>query len=154
MPISKECQPPNSLKKLPKNFKDIYRIIDANANRVREGLRVCEEITRFILNKYSLTSEIKKIRHNLKTVLNKLPTDKFFLLKSRDSIKDVGKYISAREYERENFQDIFFANIQRVKESVRVLEEFSKLIDKDIAKKLKIIRYGIYDFEKKVSKNF
>ena len=63
---------------------------------------------------------------------------------------DVGKKIFVNELKRENFKDIFFANIQRVKESVRVLEEFAKLRQKSAALKLKKIRYALYELEKKI----
>lgn len=132
----------------------IYRIIDANINRAREGLRVCEEITRFVLNSYHLTAQIKKIRHELKATLSRLSTKRFDLLKERDSLKDVGKYTTIGEGKRKDYKDVFFANIQRVKESLRVLEEFSKLIDKYIAERFKYIRYDIYDIEKKIAKRF
>ena len=129
----------------------INRIIDANINRLKEGLRVCEEITRFILNNARLTSDFKKIRHNLDSITKRLP-EKSKLLKSRDALKDIGKNIYINELERWDAQDIFFANIQRTKESVRVLEEFSKLISKSIALDFKKIRYSLYDIERRTYK--
>lgn len=131
--------------------KVIYRVIDANINRAKEGLRVCEEITRFILNSHSLTSEFKKIRHKTDAILRCLPGN-IELLKERESSRDVGRKIYANELKRRSYGDIFFANIQRVKESVRVLEEFTKLINKDLALKFKRLRYDIYELEKKVAK--
>lgn len=131
--------------------KNINRIIDANINRTKEGLRVCEEITRFILNSSNLTLKFKKIRHKIDVIFKRLPS-KITLLEERRSLKDVGKDIYINELKRKNYQDIFFANIQRVKESLRVLEEFSKLINKNIAIEFKKIRYGIYEIEKKVIK--
>jgi len=43
-------------------FKEnkVGRIIDANLNRVKEGLRVCEEITRFILDNHKFTLNLKR----------------------------------------------------------------------------------------------
>ena len=128
--------------------KVIYRVIDANINRLKEGLRVCEEITRFILDNYNLTSEFKKIRHKAEVILKYLPRNTE-LFKERESLGDVGRKIYINELKRENYQDIFFANMQRAKESIRVLEEFSKLINKDIAVKFKRLRYNIYELEKK-----
>lgn len=130
--------------------KIIYRVIDANINRAKEGLRVCEEITRFILNNHNLTSEFKKARHRINIILKYLPRN-LELFKERESFKDVGRKVYINELKRKNYQDIFFANIQRVKESVRVLEEFTKLINKDIATKFKGLRYDIYELEKKVA---
>ena len=70
----------------------------------------------------------------------------------RNSKTDVGKNIYINELKRTGYQDIFFANIQRVKESIRVLEEFSKLINKNIALEFKKIRYSMYEIEKKAAK--
>lgn len=130
----------------------IYRIIDANYNRAKEGLRVCEEITRFVLDNRKLTSEFKNIRHGIDSIVRETGLKLSDLLSERQSSGDVGRKINSGELNRENLRDIFFANIQRVKESIRVLEEFSKLINKKSAFKFKEIRYGIYSLEKKVSK--
>jgi hypothetical protein len=46
--------------------------------------------------------------------------------------------------------DIYYANSQRVKESIRVLEEFAKLRNKQVAEKLKKLRYRVYALEKKI----
>jgi thiamine-phosphate pyrophosphorylase len=138
---------------LPENskIKNINRIIDANINRAKEGLRVCEEITRFILNSRSLTFQLKKIRHKIDTMFKKLP-HAIALINERESLRDVGRDIYINELKRRNYKDIFFANIQRVKESIRVLEEFTKLINTNIAVEFKKIRYDIYEVEKKATK--
>ena len=135
----------------PSKTKNIHRIIDANINRAKEGLRVCEEITRFILNNRNLTSDFKKIRHRIDALLNRLPLN-IKLIRDRESLKDAGRTIYAGELKRNNYQDIFFANMQRAKESLRVLEEFAKLIDKTIAIEFKKLRYGIYELEKTAAK--
>jgi thiamine-phosphate pyrophosphorylase len=133
------------------NIKIINRIIDANINRTKEGLRVCEEIARFLLNSPTLTSGFKKIRHKLDSAFRRLPK-KIKLIEERDSLKDVGKNIYINELKRRDFKDIFFANIARVKESIRVLEEFSKLKNKGLAVEFKDIRYRVYEIEKKTAK--
>jgi len=83
-------------------------------------------------------------------LLKRLPS-RITLLDERKSLEDVGKEIYIHELKRDDYQDIFFANIQRVKESLRVLEEFAKLINKNIAIEFKKLRYGIYEIEKKVT---
>ncbi|MFH0791468.1 MAG: thiamine-phosphate pyrophosphorylase [Candidatus Omnitrophota bacterium] len=139
--------------KSPKTDK-INRIIDANINRVKEGLRVCEEITRFILESRILTTEFKKTRHEIDSIIEKLPA-KTELIKDRDSLKDVGLNIHlTSEFKRNGYIDIFFANVQRIKESVRVLEEFSKLKDINLSVRFKKIRYTIYEIEKKAVGKF
>lgn len=132
-----------------KQYK-INRVIDANINRAKEGLRVCEEVTRFILDNRRLTSELKIIRHNLSSIAVSLAA-KDKLIKERSSLKDVGRLLKANELRRSGVSDIFSANIGRVKESVRVLEEFSKLINLKAALGFKSIRYRIYEIEKKAS---
>ena len=126
----------------------INRIIDANLNRAKEGLRVCEEIARFVLNNRKLTSQFKTIRHNLDAIARGLPVNSFDLLSQRQSLTDVGKKIYINELKRKNVRDIFFASMQRVKESVRVLEEFTKLINRNTAIKFKKLRYDTYEVEK------
>jgi thiamine-phosphate pyrophosphorylase len=128
---------------------DIYRILDANINRVKEGLRVCEEIARFILDSRSFTLELKKIRHKIDSLLKHLPA-KESLIDKRRSFSDVGKSLHTGELNRRNCRDIFFANAQRVKESLRVLEEFTKLGDVKAAANFKRIRYRVYEIEKKI----
>ena len=130
----------------------VKRIIDANINRSKEGLRVCEEITRFILNNRLLTLELKKIRHEIDAAAGLLASKKE-LLSERLVQKDVGRNIHVQEFKRDSLKDIFFANIQRVKESTRVLEEFSKLINKTAALKFKRARYKIYALEKKAAES-
>ncbi len=127
--------------------KNIYRILDANINRAKEGLRVCEEVTRFLINSRPLTLEFKKARHKIDSVI-RLLSAQAFLFKERKAWADVGKNIYVQELERKDFKDIFFANIQRVKESIRVLEEFSKLINRNSAIEFKKLRYRMYEIEK------
>jgi thiamine-phosphate pyrophosphorylase len=131
---------------------DFNRIIDVNYNRAKEGLRVCEEIVRFLLNSQRLTSEFKKIRHNIDSIASQFPCSLSGLLESRKSLRDAGRNIYINELKRKGVRDIFFANIQRVKESIRVLEEFSKLINVNLAIKFKGLRYETYEIEKKAAK--
>ncbi|MCM8783037.1 MAG: thiamine-phosphate pyrophosphorylase [Candidatus Omnitrophica bacterium] len=130
---------------------NLYRILDANINRLQEGLRVCEDTLRFIIGSYSLAVQFKNLRHRLNLTIKKLPLDRKTLIRQRNIEEDRGKRTIPLELKRTNYQDILYANIQRTKESTRVLEEFSKLLDKTIAKKFKDIRYKIYELEKKIT---
>lgn len=126
---------------------NVYRIIDANLNRAKEGLRVCEEITRFILDNQKFSAAFKKIRHQIVALARKIyPAS--LLLEERRSNSDVGRLNSCGELKRNNCKDIYWANIQRVKESLRVLEEFSKLWDAKAALGFKQLRYKVYEIEK------
>lgn len=130
---------------------NIYRIIDANLNRVKEGLRVCEEVTRFILDEYRLTARFKQIRHKIDSLSSKVYSPAK-LLSQRKAQADVGRFNSHGELKRDNCKDIFWANLQRTKESLRVLEEFSKLVDNAVALGFKQLRYKIYEIENEAFK--
>jgi hypothetical protein len=110
-------------------------------------LRVCEEITRFILDNHRFTADFKKIRHEIDSII-KRTYPVYQLLKDRNSNRDVGRLNSRGELKRASCKDIFWANIQRVKESLRVLEEFSKLADDKAALSFKELRYKVYAIEK------
>jgi thiamine-phosphate pyrophosphorylase len=128
----------------------VARIIDANTNRAKEGLRVCEEVARFVLNNRSLTRALKNARHKLDLISAGL-ADKALMLRARESRSDVGRTLSAQEFSRKDLGDIFAANMQRAKESVRVLEEFTKLGDARKALSCKALRYELYEIEKAIA---
>jgi len=48
---------------------NVLRIVDANANRAREALRVMEEAARFLLDDQDLAASIKQLRLDLATTL-------------------------------------------------------------------------------------
>ena len=139
----------HSLKKLSgiSQKNNIGRIIDANLNRAKEGLRVCEEVARFILDNHKFTAQFKKIRHKVDSLIGKIYPDAKLLVQRRAG-NDVGRFNSRGELKRCNCRDIFWANIQRTKESLRVLEEFSKLLDPKTALGFKQLRYEVYEIEK------
>lgn len=134
--------------------RQIYRIIDANLNRSREGLRVCEEICRFVLEDKSLTDELKRLRHKITNCIRYYPAQLKGIVSARDSEKDIAKAAHPLERKRRDWKEISLANIERVKESLRVLEEFSKVIDKKNADRFKKLRFKSYDIEKKLISRF
>lgn len=124
----------------------VYRIIDANINRAMEGIRVCEDILRFYLNS-GISAEFKKLRHRLKEYSESFPP--LTLFKSRDVKGDAQKFIDTEsEMKRSSVKEVFSANIHRVTEALRVLEETSKTLEKDNAALLQGMRFKLYDFEK------
>ena len=128
------------------------RILDANYNRAKEGLRVCEDICRFILNDSPATRRFKNTRHRLTKILTAVGFKDLVLARQIES--DVGKSSLKSELKRKDIADIFYANIQRVKESIRVLEELTKLLSAASSAFLKTLRYQIYALEKTVIKKF
>lgn len=133
---------------------DIYRIIDANLNRSREGLRVCEEIARFTLNDEGLTEKFKSLRHGITACIKFYPPRLNGIVAARDAMRDVGQKAHALERKRTDIRDVSLANMERVKESLRVLEEFSKLLDDKIARRFKRIRFKSYEIEKELIERF
>ncbi|MFA5928997.1 MAG: hypothetical protein WC838_06855 [Candidatus Margulisiibacteriota bacterium] len=108
--------------KFSKTDQQYLRIIDANINRAKEGLRVVEEVVRFILNDANLTRQLKKIRQSL----SKMPADLqdvSAMLAARSVSGDVGA--NAPLQKRSDLMNIVRANLGRVEEALRVLEEFS-----------------------------
>jgi len=128
----------------------ILRIIDVNFNRSKEGLRVIEDVFRFILVNDALRKKTRKIRHSLVGISQSKSIRKAVL--ERNSKKDIGKEFDHLEAKRTNCQSILYANFQRVKESLRVLEEFLKLSEYRESSKIKIIRYEVYNLEKNAFK--
>jgi thiamine-phosphate pyrophosphorylase len=126
----------------------VLRIIDANTNRAVEGLRVMEEVARFVLENKTLTSKLKKMRNLLRKSAQKINP-----LQSRKALKDVGrKSYTKSEKRRKSILDIFSANAKRVQEALRVLEEFSKLSDPNLGRIYKDIRFRLYEIEKRALK--
>ena len=128
--------------------KGVYRIIDANLNRVMEGTRVCEDIIRFSSDNERLTVRLKDLRHEIFDSIRALRKEHLDdLISSRDT-NDVGTTSTESEKTRENLVDLFMANTQRGKESLRVLEEVLKLFDAELSQKFKKFRFKLYDIEK------
>jgi hypothetical protein len=128
----------------------IYRVIDANANRLREGLRVVEEIARLVLDDVDLAKRLKERRHAVENLVGRLALPEGALLSARDSEGDVGSEAVYDEYDRSHCEDILRANLRRSEESCRVLEEFSTLFDKEISLSFKRMRFELYTLEKEV----
>ncbi len=120
------------------------RILDANLNRLREGIRVIEDILRYGFDEKALALELKNLRHSCQ--LKNFQS----LLNSRDSQKDVLKTSIKQEQNRENLKSVVLANFKRSQESARVLEEILKLQAVSESEKFKALRYSLYTLEKEV----
>ncbi|MDR1614739.1 MAG: thiamine-phosphate pyrophosphorylase [Campylobacteraceae bacterium] len=120
----------------------ILRLIDANLNRLREGIRVVEDIRRYCFDDENSAKELKKLRHKARL------EPYLALLKTRDIEHDVLKSTTKSESSRKDLLSIQTANLKRVQESARVLEETLKLYDAEDAEIFKEIRYSLYAIEK------
>ncbi|MBL8820533.1 MAG: thiamine phosphate synthase [Planctomyces sp.] len=133
----------------------IWRALDAIFNRCREGLRVLEDITRFLMDDGPISRELKLLRHEL--VLHE---QQLYLLAAelpgemrrthilRDVSGDPGTSVTtASENERSSVRDLMTANSRRVQEAFRSLEELGKVISPVFAGSMKQLRYRVYDLE-------
>jgi thiamine-phosphate pyrophosphorylase len=133
----------------------MYRTIDANLNRVCEGLRIIEDFLRFELEPSEINKVLqdidflKQIRHFLR---ENIKASKSKLLLHRDSIADSGKNYSKIEANRNTKIDLVQANFYRIEEGLRVLEECAKINDsiKKFTGKIKQFRFKIYTVEKNI----
>ncbi|MFO0888664.1 MAG: thiamine phosphate synthase [Isosphaeraceae bacterium] len=141
-----EDMPPLDLSD-PVRAVDVGRILDASANRAREGLRVVEDYARFVLDDPGLTRRLKEVRHRLAEALRGFDAD--LLIGSRETREDVGTHIMTRsEQVRENPRAVLSANFKRTAEALRTLEEYGKLVDVWLAGRFEVLRYDVYTLEK------
>lgn len=125
------------------------RILDANANRAREALRIMEDYARFIADDRDLAAQLKSIRHELRLALDRLPPG--WLEANRDSPGDVGRTIKTEsEGRRESVAAIVIAAGKRLSEALRSLEEYLKAIDATAAASIEAQRYRAYEAEQRL----
>ena len=123
-----------------------YRILDANLNRLREGLRVIEEHARFVLNEPSTAERVKLLRHLVRQIVNAVGPES--LLAARDTPHDVGRDITpASELQRDSEADIVAAAFGRCQEAARAIEEYAKLIASEAVQPAAALRYELYILE-------
>ena len=120
----------------------IERLIDANLNRLKEGIRVIEDINRYIYNNTSLTSTLKSLRHKIQPAYDQNR------LRHRNIENDVQKESINSELIRSSIDDLMIANFSRAQESARVLEESFKLSNQTHSELFKKTRYELYAIEK------
>lgn len=130
----------------------LHRILDASANRCREGLRVVEDFVRFALDDAFLSRKLKELRHQITEVLRHLKQEEW--IAARDTTNDVGtKTTTISEAYRGTTLDVVRASMKRIEEALRSLEEYSKLIDVELSSRLEASRYLFYTIEKSIEAN-
>jgi thiamine-phosphate pyrophosphorylase len=131
-----------------------HRIIDANANRAREALRVMEDVARFALDDQSLCRSLKELRHDLRAALDALPGGAGLSIASRDTEGDVGTGVSTpSEHSRAGLREVALAASHRLTESLRSIEECTKTLPTGAihpASTFESLRYLAYDLEKRL----
>ena len=130
--------------------KNAYRIIDANFNRAREGLRVIEEYCRFVLNHKPLCTRTKQMRHALCGAMSKLDNQQ--LLACRDTVGDVGTDVTVKQQmTRTSLESCLTAAAKRLPEALRAMSELIQTFDPSLAAQIEQIRYQAYTLEKDIS---
>lgn len=148
-PIALGVDEPTPLLADPHEAADLARVLDAAANRAREGLRVAEDYARFVLDDPGLTRRLKDVRHRLAAALGGI--DPALLLAGRDTPGDVGTHITTpSEQHRAGIRAVLVANFKRTGEALRTLEEYAKLLDPWLAARFEVLRYDVYTLEKMV----
>jgi thiamine-phosphate pyrophosphorylase len=134
-------------------MRDIYRILDANLNRAREGLRVIEDCGRFVLNDPGISAIAKHFRSDLRELVCLLPVEEMIL--ARDISGDVGGALSsATESKRADLEDVVRAACKRLTESLRTIEEYCKIVAPARAITIERMRYDAYTLEQRVNERF
>ena len=129
----------------------LYRVLDANANRAREGLRGVEEYLRLVCDDSSFSTQIKALRHAItESVVSMGISEK--LIVARESDTDVGATDpKGTEGARNDMLHIVTANLRRSQEALRVLEEYSKLVSAEACAQFKRLRFESYTLEKEIA---
>lgn len=130
-------------------MRETYRILDANCNRAREGLRVIEDYARFVVDDAACSSIAKALRGELQQLYASLGPQR--LLAARDTGGDVGTAISTdAERRRDTAADVAVAACKRLPEALRTIEEYAKLLNPAVAARAEQMRYRAYVLEQRL----
>jgi thiamine-phosphate pyrophosphorylase len=128
----------------------VLRLLDANANRAREALRVMEDYARFILENQQLSLALKTLRHDLGAALVEISPDAIL---HRDTPGDVGTQNKViPELSRSGVAQVVTAAGKRLGEALRAIEEFAKISAPMSVAKIEVIRYAAYDLELRLAR--
>jgi thiamine-phosphate pyrophosphorylase len=127
----------------------VFRILDANLNRAREGLRVIEEYLRFIREAPQGSWKLKQWRHTLREIVETLGSEK--LLAARAAESDVGKdFTSPSNQCKTDPHAITAASFKRLEEALRVIEEYSASVNSSVNLQAGKMRFEVYQYEKEL----
>ena len=108
-----------------------------------------EDWVRFAWDDTHLTECLKQIRHDLAAALAGIPWEQ--RLAARETQADVGTGITTlSEHSRQTPLAVLTANVLRLQEALRSLEEFGKIIDPAIGEAIEQIRYRSYTIQRAI----
>jgi thiamine-phosphate pyrophosphorylase len=122
----------------------IWRLMDANVNRVREALRILEDTARFVLNRAKAARALREIRHDFDASVRSRYKQ---LLGARDVANDSGRANASAAY-KGGVEELLKANFKRCEEALRVLEEYGRILSPSTTVKMQALRFKVYQQEK------
>jgi len=128
--------------------RSVLRLIDANANRALEGLRVAEDVVRFSVEDARLFRRLRTLRHAVAHTVARLPVGTIELVRSRNSSLDFGRRAPAARVG--SLEQLLVINLQRAKESLRTLEECARLVAPRQTPEFQRLRFRIYEVEREL----
>ncbi|MGE5558550.1 MAG: thiamine phosphate synthase [Bacillota bacterium] len=134
-------------------MRGLWRVVDAELNRAAEGLRVLEDLARFVWEDEGLTSRLKIMRLHIARLGERFRDQ---LMENRAPDEDLGLPISQhlRRDDRGDIRDVVLANFKRIQEGLRSLEEHLKVLGfYETAKECEMFRFEAYAAEKAVYLN-
>lgn len=123
------------------------RLIDANANRAREGIRTAEDYLRFRVGNGRWAAKLKAARHSVSQLISG-----HFSIEQLTASRDVpGDPLrpGPEEEERaaESSQTVALRGLKRAQEALRVLEEYTRPVSATTAVQFAQCRFGLYEAE-------
>jgi thiamine-phosphate pyrophosphorylase len=122
----------------------VWRLLDANCNRAREGLRIIEDTARFVLEDAAAARAFRSLRHRVDALVRKHYAT---LLSARSVESDSGRSNPAKPY-KGGVTDLLAANFKRCEEALRVIEEYGRILSPKAVPEAQALRFEIYRWEK------
>ncbi len=124
----------------------LLRLLDANANRALEGIRVCEEIARFRFESPRMFRRLRALRHAIGQAVRRLPVTAVDLVRARQSRRDLGRRVFGSQVT--SLERTLLINFQRAKEALRTLEECTRLLAPRHTAVFQLLRFRTYEAER------
>ena len=127
----------------------IWRLLDANANRAREALRVVEDTARFVLERPAAARAFRGLRHEFDGLVRSHYRQ---LIRHRDVEHDSGRSNPAGPYPG-GVSELAVANLKRCEEALRVFEEYGRVLSPEAVGTAQKLRFQVYKWEKRLLPN-